>query len=90
MDLRLLRQIIGEQVNYKGKMCEIIEIIESDSLENLSLVLEVNQQTAIQANQFGEAHRRTPETLTIPVYPKGKRHPAPFISQLIEKNMPLK
>jgi hypothetical protein len=77
-----LRTTIGSTVDYKGHLCEIIEILEDGPF----LVLRcIDDGEEIQANQFGEAHRRAPETLTVPVFNKGTSDFNSFIARLIER-----
>lgn len=77
-----LRTTIGSVVDYKGHRCEIIEILEDGPY----LVLRcIEDDNIIQPNQFGEAHRRAPETLTVPVFNKGTSDFNPFIARLIER-----
>lgn len=77
-----LRTTIGSTVDYKGHHCEIIEILEDGPF----LVLRcIEDKEEIQPNQFGEAHRRAPETLTVPVFNKGTSEFNPFIARLIER-----
>jgi hypothetical protein len=59
-----LRQYLGEYVSYQGTVYEIIEVLE----EYPALVLQdCEEHTTIQADQHGEAHRRVPQTHTIPI-----------------------
>jgi hypothetical protein len=59
-----LRDFIGTRARYQGSLYEIIEILE----DGPSLVLQnCDEHTTIQADQLGEAHRRVPETMTLPV-----------------------
>lgn len=71
-----LRNLIGYEVHYEGKACKIIEILEDD---NLAVILQHHEyQTTIQADQHGEAHRKVPSTVTLPVMDResGGFHPA--------------
>lgn len=88
-----LRHIIGKQLNYKGHQCEVIEVLEDGPqlvLRNLDVELESQEsipsesRNPIQPNQFGEAHRRTPETFTIPAVDKNQR-PIAFLEKLIQQ-----
>lgn len=64
MNLPLLRNIIGQNVVYEGYACRIIEVLE----EPMFLVLQIStDETIIQPNQYGDAHRRVSETFIIPV-----------------------
>lgn len=62
--LEQLRGMIGLRVRHHGLSCQVIEVLE----DGPSLVLQNCQQVStIQANQFGDANRRVPQTQTIPV-----------------------
>ena len=63
-----LRDLIGLRVRHSGVDCQIIEILE----DGPSLVLEDKSAQAIQPDQYGEAHRRVPHTLTIPIFTDDK------------------
>lgn len=87
-----LRHIIGKQLNYKGHNCEIIEVLEDGPqlvLRNLDVEnVEVDNgdtRNPIQPNQFGEAHRRTPETFTVPALDKQQR-PIAFLQKLVAEH----
>lgn len=59
-----LRNLIGTRAHYNGILFEIIEVLE----DGPALVLQnCEQHTIIQADQLGEAHRRVPQTMTLPV-----------------------
>lgn len=84
-----LRQAIGKQLNYKGHRCEIIEILEDGPqlvLRNLDFDHNAepsDSRNPIQPNQFGEAHRRTPETFTVTAVDK-QQQPIAFLQGLIK------
>jgi hypothetical protein len=59
-----LRELVGQRLRYKGRVYEVIDLLEED----VELVLESVDSVAIQADQFGEAHRQVPETVTVPVW----------------------
>lgn len=86
-----LRHIVGQQLNYKGHNCEVIEVLEDGPqlvLRNLDVINQQEQDSVrnpIQPNQFGEAHRRTPETFTVPALDKNEQ-PIPFLKTLIENS----
>lgn len=70
-----LRNLIGLEVHYEGRPCKIIEILEDIP----ALILQHHDlQTTIQADQHGEAHRKVPRTITLPVIDgdSGGFHPA--------------
>ena len=59
-----LHDMIGLKVRHEGVVCCVVEIID----EGPSLVLERrDQHLSIQPDQFGEAHRRVPQTFTISI-----------------------
>lgn len=62
--LEQLRGMIGLKVRHQGLSCQVIEVLE----DGPSLVLQnCKAVSTIQANQFGDANRRVPQTQTIPV-----------------------
>ena len=59
-----LRKMIGLSLLHQGILCRVIEILE----DGPSLVLQsIEEEPSIQANQHGEATRRTPVSYTVPV-----------------------
>lgn len=59
-----LRSMIGLCLLHQGTLCRVIEVLE----DGPSLVLQsIEEEPSIQANQHGEANRRTPVSYTIPV-----------------------
>ncbi len=71
-----LRSLIGQKVNHEGRDCKIIEILEDDFP---AVILQHHEyQTSIQADQHGEAHRKVPSTITLPILDResGGFHPA--------------
>lgn len=59
-----LRNLIGTRAHYHGILFEIIEVLE----DGPALVLQnCEKHTTIQADQHGEAHRRVPQTMTLPI-----------------------
>ena len=60
--LKQLRGMIGIELYHKNKACQVIEVLE----DGPSIVIQYSDKD-IQKNQHGDAHRRVPETLCIPV-----------------------
>ena len=59
-----LRGMIGLHLLRQGIPCRVIEVLE----DGPSLVLQsIHEEPSIQANQHGEATRRTPVSYTVPV-----------------------
>jgi hypothetical protein len=58
---RRLRRLIGTRARYQGGIYEIVEVIEDEP----ALVLQDESHSTIQADQYGEAHRRVPSTVTV-------------------------
>jgi hypothetical protein len=59
-----LRNLIGTRARYQDALFEIIEVLE----DGPALVLQsYEEHTTIQADQHGEAHRRVPQTMTLPI-----------------------
>lgn len=70
-----LRNLIGHEVHYEGRRCKIIEVLEDIP----AVILQQHEHhTTIQADQHGEAHRKVPRTITLPVMDQesGGYHPA--------------
>lgn len=67
-----LLALIGQQVHYHRHQCEIIEL-----LDGCEIVLQVLEDDSnIQATQYGEGHRAVPVTYTLPVFDgDGNLHP---------------
>ena len=62
--LQQLRGLIGLRVLFQETVWQIIEILE----DGPSLVLQaLDDHSTIQANQHGDANRRVPRTVTLPV-----------------------
>lgn len=70
-----LRRLIGRSVNYRGKPCVVIELLEEDA----SLVLEeMGKRDALQSDQYGDAGRHVAEIFTLPLLDEdgsGNFHP---------------
>ena len=56
-----LRALIGARARHLGAIYEIVEVIEDQP----ALVLQDEMHSTIQADQYGEAHRRVPSTVTV-------------------------
>jgi hypothetical protein len=56
-----LRKLIGARARHHGEIYEIVEVIEDEP----ALVLQDARHSTIQADQYGEAHRRVPSTVTV-------------------------
>ncbi len=63
-----LHYLIGARARYQNKLYEVLEILDDDPP---ALVLQNTRGTTIQPDQHGEAHRRVPETVTVPLELKG-------------------
>jgi hypothetical protein len=80
--LTQLRGMIGQEVVHEGTPCQVIEVIET----NTCLVLQTyTSGRVIQLDQHGDAHRRVPDTITIPVLTADKTelHPVFLALDLI-------
>lgn len=65
IEMNNLCNLIGQEVNHEGRACKIIEILED---EIPAVILQHHEhQTSIQADQHGEAHRKVPSTITLPI-----------------------
>lgn len=81
-----LKLLLGKQINYKGTDCEVIDVLEDDP----ALVLQsLAHDNKIQPDQYGEAHRRAPETFTVSIYGRDNQI-KPVITRLVAqaKNSP--
>lgn len=64
IDSPKLQALLGLRLTYRGVACRVVEILE----EGPALVLEgCGDSRIIQANQYGEACRRAPQTFTVPL-----------------------
>lgn len=68
ISLEQLRGMIGINIFYNNRPCQVIEVLE----DGPSLVLQYFENS-IQKNQHGDAHRRVPETICIPILSKDKK-----------------
>ena len=68
ISLNQLRGMIGIELRYNNKTCQVVEVLE----DGPSLVLQYFEND-IQKNQHGNAHRRVPETFCIPVLSTDKK-----------------
>lgn len=66
IDFSQLRGLIGTQVRFSDMNWEVIEIIEHGP-ELVLQSLSTDSDRHIQSNQYGDAHRKVPRTLSIPV-----------------------
>lgn len=62
--LQHLRSRVGTSVLYRGEPYTVLEILTQEA----AVVLHSAAQTVIQANQHGEASRRVPATVTLPIF----------------------
>jgi len=77
--LNQLRGMIGQKVIHEGMKCQVIEVIET----NNCLVLQVHEtDKIIQLDQHGDARRRVPGTITIPVLTMDKTELHPLFLAL--------
>lgn len=64
IDSKQLVRLIGRRLDYQGRPCRIIEVLE----DGPHLVLEdCGPEKIIQADQYGDAHRRVTRTYTVPL-----------------------
>lgn len=59
-----LNKLIGKELSYANRRCRVVEYLQDKS--EVSLVLQDLTRHEIQANRHGDAHRRVPETHTVP------------------------
>ena len=67
-----LLPLLGRQLVHQQQQCEIIEL-----LDGCELVLQVlDDESSIQATQYGEGHRTVPVTYILPIFDgEGTLHP---------------
>lgn len=77
-----LRDMIGVQVRHEGTRCEVFEVLE----DGPSLVLVRADGDTMQSDQFGNPHRRVPQTHAVPVLTGdgSALHPAFLALDLVE------
>lgn len=68
-----LHALIGKTLDFAGRPCQVIEVIQSR--EGISLVLQDASARDVQPNRHGEAHRRTPRVHTVPWRIREQRNP---------------
>ena len=75
-----IRRLIGQTLDYQGLTWQVIDYLSDDQ----ALVLEHLGRPTIQADQHGHGRRRTPTTLSVPLF-DGQGHPHPdFLALNIE------
>lgn len=80
--IQQVRSLIGQTVNYKGQQHEINEILEQSN-QGPALILKCLEGIGtIQGDYHGEAHRRTPELIALPILGEGGTI-NPFIERLL-------
>lgn len=77
--LEALRASIGTETAIKGRHCQLVEVLE----DGPEVVLQCTEKhSVIQPDQYGEAHRRVPETMTVPVFDADGDTVNPFLLEL--------
>ncbi|RLK50385.1 hypothetical protein DFR31_0281 [Alkalispirillum mobile] len=81
--LETLRSWVGRDVLYQGRRLRVVELLED--IPDARLVLEecewIGRQ--VQADQFGEAHRRAPRIWTLPVHDRDGVSPNPLLDEIV-------
>ncbi len=81
INLEQLRTCIGQELEFEGQHCRIIELLE----DGPALILVCDSSMAvIQANQYGDATRRVGRTRTVPVYSADGSYHADFLKLNLE------
>ena len=62
-----LRALIGCRVEYRGRVCQIIEVLDSEQALVVQCI-STDSPPAIQGNQFGEATRRVQTCHTVQLF----------------------
>lgn len=73
IDIEALRKKIGMRVWHLGQECRVVELLEDEP----ALVLVADDTDSIQADQFGNAHRKVPMSHIVQVlsHDKQELHP---------------
>ena len=75
----MLRASIGRETAIRGRHCQLVEILE----DGPEVVLKcIEKRSVIQPDQYGEAHRRVPEIITVPVFEGESESVNPFLVEL--------
>ena len=82
--LETLREWVGCDVLFQGRRLRVVELLEDAPEARLVLEEEAaaNGQR-VQSDQFGEPHRRAPQTWTLPVHDLDGVAPNPVLDELI-------
>lgn len=79
-DVDKLKQMVGRPVRYGGRSLRILDVIDDPPM----LVLADGAETRrIQGNAMGEAHRRVPATIEIPLSDPDTGEPDPRLSDIL-------
>jgi hypothetical protein len=63
--LNHLQLLLGRTLTYQGERCTFIDVLHSEN----TLVLQCDKhRPVIQANQYGDASRRAPNYVSLPIY----------------------
>lgn len=73
IDIEVLRKKIGLRVWHQGQECCVVELLEDEP----ALILVAGDTDSIQADQFGNAHRKVPMSYIVQVLSHDRRelHP---------------
>ncbi len=78
LPLSSLLNHIGQQLDYGGRECIVLDVLE----DGPQFVLQVIGQRSIQPDQWGDAHRRTPESFSVVVYESDGVSINPLLAEL--------
>lgn len=75
-----LHDLVGRRLVYDGVACQVIDVVHDGPFVVLSCDATVG---VIQANQFGEARRRVPQTYMIPLWSQVRDDLHPVLRELL-------
>lgn len=76
-----LRDFMGRRVHYNGIACQVVEVLEEQTILVLAPADDAMQ---IQTNQYGEPLRRAPVRFSVPIFDGKHWHPEMIALGLIE------
>lgn len=60
-----ITKLIGEKFIFRGQVWIMVEVLRSDDAVVITPEKKLHTQGRIQADQYGQAHRRCPECVTL-------------------------
>lgn len=65
-----LRRLIGTELDFRGSRFLVHEVLDAESAYPALVLRQAGgtQDSVIQGDQWGDAHRRVTETISLPIY----------------------